>query len=326
MLNKKRIDHNIEVLITKCAGVRPNAKVLVISDNETKAIGEFFKRKTLNISNKVKHITVAQKNLRFHGDEPPVVVARHMFESDFIFCLTRSSLAHTHSRKKATDKGACFLSLPDYSWKLLARKSFDFDFGRVAPLADKLARLLTKAGKVQVKTRRGTDICFSISGRKANSHPGCCRAKGALASPPDSEVNIAPLETSAEGTIVVDGSIPYQGFGRMSKPAVITMKSGKITAIKGYKSKLLKHILFGPYPRRNVLAEFGIGLNSLASLCGIMLEDEGAVGTCHFGFGSNTTIGGKNEAGFHMDMVIKATEIKIDRKKILVRDFTLIPS
>ena len=72
------------------------------------------------------------------------------------------------------------------------------------------------------------------------------------------------------------------------------------------------------------MAEFGIGLNPKAELCGRMLEDEGCMGTVHFGFGSNSTIGGKNKINFHLDLVMKEPTVMIDGKVIIQKgDLTI---
>ena len=62
-------------------------------------------------------------------------------------------------------------------------------------------------------------------------------------------------------------------------------------AIRNFASTVLEALraLFAaPGPKSHVLGEFGIGLNPLAELTGVMLEDEGCLGTIHFGFGSNS--------------------------------------
>ena len=68
-------------------------------------------------------------------------------------------------------------------------------------------------------------------------------------------------------------------------------------------------------PKVYIPGELGIGLNPLSKLCGRMLEDEGALGTVHLGFGSNSTIGGENKVSFHIDMVMKDVTVFIDGKE-----------
>ena len=67
-----------------------------------------------------------------------------------------------------------------------------------------------------------------------------------------------------------------------------------------------------------VLAECGIGLNPAARLTGHMLTDEGTLGSVHFGFGSNATVGGYNDVPFHIDCVIREATLWIDQSAVLV--------
>jgi leucyl aminopeptidase (aminopeptidase T) len=48
-----------------------------------------------------------------------------------------------------------------------------------------------------------------------------------------------------------------------------------------------------------------------------MLEDEGCAGTIHLGFGSNATIGGRNDVAFHLDFVMRRPSVWIDRTPLL---------
>ena len=50
-----------------------------------------------------------------------------------------------------------------------------------------------------------------------NPAPGCCYKRGVIASPPDSETNIAIVENSTNGKLIVDGSIPIEGFWVIKK-------------------------------------------------------------------------------------------------------------
>ena len=69
---------------------------------------------------------------------------------------------------------------------------------------------------------------------------------------------------------------------------------------------------------------FSIGFNEKAKLCGNMLIDEGAANCIHFGFGSNSTVGGKNEVSFHLDFIVKNADVFLDSKLIIKKGKPLI--
>ena len=81
--------------------------------------------------------------------------------------------------------------------------------------------------------------------------------------------------------------------------------------------KNLNKIFLNQDKKRRILAEFGIGINHKSKLTGNMLTDEGCRGTVHFGFGSNSTVGGKNSVNFHLDFIMKKPTVLIDNKKII---------
>ncbi len=43
-----------------------------------------------------------------------------------------------------------------------------------------------------------------------------------------------------------------------------------------------------------------------------MAEDEGVLGTMHFGVGNNIPLGGKNKANLHMDVIINRPTMWLD--------------
>ncbi len=52
------------------------------------------------------------------------------------------------------------------------------------------------------------------------------------------------------------------------------------------------------------IAEIGVGLNPNCRMCGIMLEDEGVISTCHIGIGTSITLGGTVKAAVHYDLLM----------------------
>lgn len=119
---------------------------------------------------------------------------------------------------------------------------------------------------------------------------------------------MAPLEGTAEGQIVVDGSI--SGIGKIDSPLLLTIEKGRITHAEGTSAERLLQIL-GDQDGR-MLGEFGIGTNDKARITGVVLEDEKVYGTIHVAFGSNNTFGGTIVAGVHIDLVVKEPDVYLD--------------
>lgn len=292
--------------------LKPEETVCIVTDDATRELGELFLRLAEASGSKAAHRNI--QPLAMHGQEPPADVASQMASSHLVLGLTERSMAHTQARLKACSAGARYLSLPEYSAELLAHPALRIDYRRSAGRARRVADLLTAGRSVRVVSPKGTDITLDIAGRTANFCPGYVDRDNKLGSPPDIESNVSPVEDASNGLVLVDGSIPYPGFGLLTGELRLEIAGGSIRSMDGpprYVSAL--EALFEKYgPKARVLAEFGIGFNEAASLCGNMLMDEGAFGTFHFGFGSNSTVGGKNVVGCHLDFVFYAEQFYVD--------------
>ncbi len=64
------------------------------------------------------------------------------------------------------------------------------------------------------------------------------------------------------------------------------------------------------------IAELGVGLNPKSRMTGIMLDDEGVLGSAHIGIGTNITLGGKVKAAVHYDLVIWRPTIELDGQRV----------
>lgn len=305
-----------QALVNTCASLVSGERALILSDPTTNEVGEIVAESVRAVTSKVEHVYLPISKI--HGEEPPDGIAREMLESDVIFCLTSRSLAHTNARKNATDKGARFLSLPDYSIDTLASPALRVDYEAQAMVCSRIAEIFDKGENVKIVSENGTNASFRISGRKANSCPGICVEPGCFASPPDIETHIPPLEEFSEGIVVVDGSIPWPEIGVLATPVTLVVEGGRIRQFKGAKAPVLEKIFNSQNSdRAYVIAELGVGLNPKAHLTGRMLEDEGCMGTIHLGCGSNSTFGGENKINFHLDMVIKDITLIVDETEVI---------
>jgi 2,5-dihydroxypyridine 5,6-dioxygenase len=305
-------------LLFNCGQITHEDQALVLCDEKTKPIADAFTQIASAANIKLNLLEIPE--LSNHGAEPPSYAADSMEAATLIISLCGYSLAHSKARVRAAKAGARFLSLPLYNWELLEDPSLRIDFKLHASLVRAFADAFSKGEAVRVTTDAGTNIEFNIKDRVGNYCPGFVENPGDLGSPPDIEANVSPIENSANGIVIVDGSITHPDFGLLVSPVKLIVEHGKIIKFesKNQKQATMLDDLFGPIdsPRR-VLAECGVGLNPAAKLTGIMLTDEGALGYLHFGFGANHTVGGLNEVDFHLDFVFRAATLTVDSKVII---------
>jgi len=315
--NREAVDH----LLRHCGGLAAEESLVIVCDTTTRGLAEMFAQRALPLTRRVGLHQVAE--MAIHGQEPPVAIAGAMLEADLILGMTRMSMAHTQARLAASNRGARYLSMPDYDLPLLQNPAVTTDYRTAAPRVRRFAEALDTGLRVRVTTERGTDIEMNIDGRTANFCPGFVDTPGALGSPPDIEANISPVETDSNGIIVVDGSIPCREIGLLSAPVKLIVRDGKIrdiiTETEAMLALLLTIFARVRSAKAYILGECGIGLNPAAELTGNMLTDEGAFGCVHFGFGSNATVGGTNDVPFHLDFVLREPTLTVDGKTLIDR-------
>ncbi|MBD3164935.1 aminopeptidase [Candidatus Woesearchaeota archaeon] len=309
-----KLDKAVSIIITKNLGIRKNESLLVVYDSRQHELAKKFSEVASKSLKKVDmlKIPVAKVN----GQEPPKKAVHKFLQYDVLIFLTTRSLSHTKARREATAKGIRIASMPGVTPSVL-RRSIDIDYDRLKATIKKVAARLNKAKKVRIKTSLGTDIEFSITKRKAHGlSAGIYNKKGKWGNLPEGEVFIAPVEGTANGIFVVDGSLA--GFGKITHPLIFFVENGYVTKItNGRKIPRIKKMLDRVGKKAGNIAEFGIGFNSRAKVTGIVLEDEKAAKTCHLALGNNIGFGGKTDVPLHIDCVIKKPTMFLDNKPII---------
>jgi leucyl aminopeptidase (aminopeptidase T) len=249
------------------------------------------------------------------GEEPPEAVATAMCQASAIAIVTRFSLSHTQARLAATEAGARIASMPAITADIFAR-TIPIDYSHLERAGRALASKLTDATACQVTARGGTNIELSLHGRVAICDDGDLLAPGAWGNLPAGEAFIAPLEGEGRGTIFFDGSLA--GWGLLDEPLSIELEQGRaVTAAGGAAADWLLETLEAGGENGRTIAELGIGTNPAATITGAILEDEKAEGTVHFAFGTNTGIGGANQASVHIDGLVREAMVELDGRPIL---------
>ena len=303
-------------IVRICANIRPGEKVLILTDTKTLRVGELIAIAALEAAEDVVLAVFPPRCA--HGEEPPSHIASAMKEADVVIMPLTYSMTHASATKEAREKGARIISMGDFSEHMLEEGGIEADFLKIAQVVDRVAEIFTRGEKVRVTTPKGTDIRMDISGRSGHAEPGFSHKAGSISSPPNIEANVGPLEGSAEGTLVVDGSIPHPALGVITDPITVTVKEGKVVEIHGgVQAEKLRRILSDMKdPNIYNIAELGIGLNPCSDITGSMLEDEGAYGTCHIGIGDNTSFGGNVRAKSHIDLILRTPTIEVDGEVI----------
>lgn len=295
------------------ARIIPGEKVLIVSDYHMEAIAK--RVAVASESCGAETCVIYMPPRQWDCQEPPDCVAKAMLEVDVIFTPVSVSIAWTKAIIEARKRGARVLLMTAFEDAIFNSSALlDTDFNDCSALCDNLAEYYGKASTVHLTTANGTDFSFQIGGKGVNKVTSLV-GTGGLGSAPNVEINVVPLEGTSNGTLIVDGSVPYLGIGVLSQPIEVTVKDGFITHINPNTSdgKILASDL-ASLNDKNVfnIAEFGVGLNPNAHLCGIMLEDEGVLGTIHIGIGTSIALGGNTDAPIHYDLIIKDPQIRLD--------------
>jgi len=312
-------------LLSHCGALKGGEKLFVIGDETTSDLMKYFVQGAKDLGAHVEYAVMPAPSR--HGMEPSDEIAASMLQADLVAALTLKSIAHTRARLALNVKGGRFLSLPGYSQVLFEDPALLVDYHAQFPLTCSVSEAFTKGSEVRVRTKAGTDIGLNIVGREGNCCPGFVNEKFGLGSPPDIEANVSPVEEDSEGLVVVDGSVATEELGLLETPIILQIRGGRIVRFESENPEYVRTCeeIFTRIgnPLAYVLAECGVGLNPAAQLTGNMLTDEGVLGGVHFGFGSNATVGGKNDVPFHLDFVFRNASLWVDDMPVLIDGVTV---
>lgn len=303
-------------IVRICANIQPNEKVLVITDTETLAVGELIALAAMQVASETAMIVISPR--RAHGDEPPAHVAAAMAKADVVLAPLKFSMTHAAAAQEARRQGARMLSLGDYNERMLASGGIQADFLKLSKVVNHVVEIFSAGARAELTTPGGTRLSMDITGRRGAGEPGFAHQPGSFAGPPNVEVNVGPLEGTAQGVIVVDGSIPHPKLGVIHEPIRLSVRDGLIHEIAGGRQADLFRQVLADYEDPNIynIAELGLGLNPFATITGSMMEDEGSYGTCHIGIGTNTGFGGRIRAKSHIDLVQRQSTLVIDGRVV----------
>ena len=291
------------IVIEKCMGAKASDRVLIVTDSFAERIGQALYNAAGKTAKEVFLVKMPPTGV--DGAEPAKEVADLMKKFDVVLCPTKHSLTHTNARKQAASKGARIATLPGITEEMFAR-AVDVDYDDLKKKCERAGSILSKASKVRILTRSGTDFHISIRNAKVLEDNGSYTRPGECGNLPAGEVFLAPKDSA--GIIVIDH---LRDICRPKTKVAVRGNLVQEVFDKGFRELMWK------YENARNIAEFGIGLNSKAIVSGSTLEDEKVLGTCHIAFGSNFDFGGRVKAEVHWDAVLLKPTIYIDDNKIM---------
>jgi len=302
----------VRTILRDCLRVEPGEEVLVVCNPVTEDIGALMR---IEAEGDGAWATLAViSELDSNGAEPPTPVAAAMVAADVVLAPTIQSLSHTAARRAANQAGVRVATLPGVTEDMLGRL-MNADMRKLRRRGAALVAALRDGAEARVTCRHGSDLRLGLEGRTPIPDAGELHRRGAFGNLPCGEAFVSPLEGTAEGTLVVDGSIA--GVGRVETPVELTLREGHLTEATGPEGATLLELLTVHGEEGTNVAELGIGTNEEATLTGNILEDEKILGTAHVAFGASAAIGGEVQVPVHLDCVIVEPTVEVDGEEIV---------
>jgi leucyl aminopeptidase (aminopeptidase T) len=306
----KGLAHACNILIRECAHVRKGEEVLVLADDAQER--DLVSGLAAAVSRAgARAISMLYPVIAPYREPPRSVVLAMKNAPVVLACGTTPMAAEVI--KESLESGARMLSMFRISPESFAR-TVPIDYRRLKREMRKIKDILDGSGNVEIASPAGTEFKVQMAGRPTKLALGSVRKAGEVDHIAAGAIGVAPLEGTAEGRIVVDGTI--LGFGRAFDPVTLDIRAGKIVKIKGggnWKGlrRLLRRDQHAPW-----VCEIGLGVNPKARLVGGP-EDERVRGSVHVGFGENRFFEGTIASASHMDGTMLRATLRVDGKELV---------
>ncbi len=327
MTNFKRMIDSAQKAMIHVLNLNKEDKVLVLSDENTKTVGDAFQNAAIDYGCSVDLYLLPEKSRPLL--EIPTELSELAERKTIVINVFKGLSDETPFRVKWIKKILNTKSIrlghgPGITKSMMIEGPMNIDYEMMVETAEIMKKRLENAKKAHVSAPGGTDIVLDIENRGFSTDVQIIKAPY-FANLPCGEIWCGPVESKGDGIIVCDGSIG--DIGKVKKPLKISVKNGKIVKIESKDKNLVKEVekLTRLDEEASVIGELGIGLNPGAKLSGILLEDEKALQTAHIAFGNNTDMeGGQNTSITHRDFLFYKPTIKItykdDSTKILMKN------
>lgn len=268
--------------------------------------------------------------------DPPSAVCEAMMKSDVNVLVASTGMLHSPANFRAMEAGIPAICMDGgMTLEMFQSGAVTDDMKQIAVRKHYVAKDIfgADAKECRVTSRYGTDFTYRVDDRIfvpplpgnsfdpykiINFDKDENRKGGNLYYYlfPTGEFNVAPIEGSANGKLVIDLTMHH--LGRLQSPIELTVEKGRVTRIEGGADARVLRDYLETYGDENAYmcpAEASVGVNAKAVVRGIQREDKNIMGTMHFGLGTNIDVGGSVKSKIHMDGVILEPTLYVDGKK-----------
>jgi len=206
-------------------------------------------------------------------------------------------------------------------WRDNHDQAMDVDMQKMKALGKNLSSKLHNASKVHISHSNGTNLTFAIQDRPVHVRDGIIDQEDVsngnfTESLPSGSVLVAPIETSAEGTVIFD--TPQAFMGKMLKGFTMRFQNGKLVSFDAKENlDAFAGMYRGASGDKDRLGSFSIGINPKAQIIGLGSADELALGGVTIGIGYNKDFGGDNDTTVGFAQTLSKATVEVDEKPIL---------
>lgn len=231
---------------------------------------------------------------------------------DVVIALSNFSTSHTRFRSYLTRlKRVRYASMPLFE-RFMLDGAMKADWNAVASRTNRLVEMMTGGDTVVVTSHNGTSISFSMQRREVQPDTGILTAPGSFGNLPAGEAFLAPVEGTAEGTLILEWS-PTK---KLRESITLEVAKGRVVKVLGtekYAEVLREKLAINPLMGN--IAELGIGTNDKATRPDNILETEKILGTVHIALGDNASFGGRVSVPFHQDFIFYRPTLEVIKRE-----------
>jgi leucyl aminopeptidase (aminopeptidase T) len=307
-------------IVGKLANIKAGENTLVLGDTTSnREMMDAVVQASTELGAETLLMIYPQKDIINVEPSPPVAAA--LKTSDVVIDLAVNYIIHTEAYQEARTAGMrALVTQPRGIEDYIISGVIGIDYDKMVCEGNKIARLYETCKKCRIISEEGTNVEMELAGRPAVHRDGIVKGKGEIDYFPGSQVSIAPVEESINGTVIVNGSL-FPPVGKLDNLVTIRLEKGRITEIKGgtQARNWEKWLKSWDDPNMFYVAHFSIGGNPSAKISGNILEDERVRGCVVFGFGSQMAdFKGKiGKAKNHTDAVTLHNTVFLDDKMVV---------